>query len=306
MGKIIECKNITKKYGSVKALDNLNFNLYDGDIYGLVGANGAGKSTLLKILAGHIKKNSGELIIFSEENKNIDLVRSEIGFLVENPGFYSYMSGKKNLEYQCVLKDISYGKDIENLAKEFKIYEALYKNVKDYSTGMKQRLGLVAATMNKPKILILDEPINGLDPTGIIELRNFILTINKEWNTTIIVSSHILNELSLIATRIGFIKDGVMVDELTAEELKEKSKMCIKIILEAKDVKSSIVIIESEFNINDYKILPNNEVEVYDEIDIKEIQRKLASHDIYPISIFNKENSLEDYYMELMVGAKDE
>lgn len=306
MEKIIECKNITKKYGSVKALDKLDFNLYDGDIYGLVGANGAGKSTLLKILAGHIKKSSGELIIFSEENKNIDKIRGEIGFLVENPGFYSYMTGKKNLKYQCALKDISYGKDIENLAKEFKIEEALTKKVKDYSTGMKQRLGLVAATMNKPKILILDEPINGLDPTGIIELRNCILKINKEWNTTIIVSSHILNELSLIATRIGFIKDGVMVDELTAEELKEKSKMCIKVILEERDIKNSVAIIESELNINDYKILPNNEIEIYDEIDIKEIQRKLASHDIYPIAILNKENSLEDYYIELMGGAKGE
>ena len=304
MEKIIECKSITKTFGNIKALNDLDFNLYDGDIYGLVGANGAGKSTLLKILAGHIKESSGEVIILSENGDNHNKVREEMGFLVENPGFYSYMTGKKNLKYQCDLKGINYDSEIEDLAKEFKIDNALNKKVKGYSTGMRQRLGLVASMINRPKILILDEPINGLDPTGIIELRNFILKINKEWNTTIIISSHILNELSLIATRVGFIKDGHMVDELTSEELKERSKMCIKLIVENEDSSKVIAILEEELKITDYKVLSDGEIEIYNDINIIDIQRKLASHDIYPKSISNKENSLEDYYIELMGGNK--
>lgn len=304
MEKLIECKSITKTFGNIKALNDLDFNLYDGDIYGLVGANGAGKSTLLKILASHIKESSGEVIILSENGDNHNKVREEMGFLVENPGFYSYMTGKKNLKYQCDLKGINYDSEIEDLAKEFKIDNALNKKVKGYSTGMRQRLGLVASMINRPKILILDEPINGLDPTGIIELRNFILKINKEWNTTIIISSHILNELSLIATRVGFIKDGHMVDELTSEELKERSKMCIKLIVENEDSSKVIAILEEELKITDYKVLSDGEIEIYNDINIIDIQRKLASHDIYPKSISNKENSLEDYYIELMGGNK--
>lgn len=302
MEKLIECKSITKTFGNVKALDELDFNLYNGDIYGLVGANGAGKSTLLKVLAGHIKESSGEVVILSENSQNHNKIREEMGFLVENPAFYSYMTGKANLKYQCDLKNISYGSDIEDLSKEFKIDNALNKKVKGYSTGMRQRLGLVAATMNKPKILILDEPINGLDPTGIIELRNFILKINREWNTTIILSSHILNELALIATRFGFIKNGHMVDELTAEELKDKSRMCIKLFVKEDESSKTIAILEEDLKITNYKVLSSGEIEIYDDIDIIEIQRKLASCDIYPRSISNKENSLEDYYIELMGG----
>ena len=153
MEKIIECKSITKTFGNIKALNDLDFNLYDGDIYGLVGANGAGKSTLLKILASHIKESSGEVIILSENGDNHNKVREEMGFLVENPGFYSYMTGKKNLKYQCDLKGINYDSEIEDLAKEFKIDNALNKKVKGYSTGMRQRLGLVASMINRPKIL---------------------------------------------------------------------------------------------------------------------------------------------------------
>lgn len=304
MEKIIECKSITKTFGNIKALNELDFNLYDGDIYGLVGANGAGKSTLLKTLAGYIKEDSGDVMILSEHGSGINKMREEMGFLIENPGFYSYMTGKKNLKYQCDLRGISYSKEIEELAKEFKIENALNKKVKGYSTGMRQRLGLVAATMNKPKILILDEPINGLDPTGIIELRNFILKINKEWNTTVIISSHILNELALIATRIGFIKNGHMVDELTAEELKEKSKMCVKLVVENDDTNKTVAILEENLKITDYKVLSDGEIEIYDEVNIRDIQRELATHDVYPKSISNKENSLEDYYIKLMGGNK--
>lgn len=171
---------------------------------------------------------------------------------------------------------------------------------------MKQRLGLVAATMNKPKILILDEPINGLDPEGIVELRNFLLRINREWKTTIIISSHILNELSLIATRIGFIKNGKIIEESTIEELKEKSISYMALKFDEESINKAVAILETELNISNYKVKNNGLIEIYKNIEINEVLRKLSSNNIYPITFENKTNSLEDYYIELMGGKINE
>lgn len=305
MEKLLECKNITKKFGGKTALDDFSVSLYDGEIYGLVGPNGAGKSTFLKILAGYTNASTGTLELFSEES-NLYRVRRNMGFLIENPAFYTYMTGKNNLKYQCELKGINYNDDIINLTKEFKIFDALEKKVKSYSTGMKQRLGLVAATMNKPKILILDEPINGLDPEGIVELRNFLLRINREWKTTIIISSHILNELSLIATRIGFIKNGKIIEESTIEELKEKSISYMALKFDEESINKAVAILETELNISNYKVKNNGLIEIYKNIEINEVLRKLSSNNIYPIAFENKTNSLEDYYIELMGGKINE
>lgn len=305
MEKLLECKNITKKFGGKTALDDFSVSLYDGEIYGLVGPNGAGKSTFLKILAGYTNASTGTLELFSEES-NLYRVRRNMGFLIENSAFYTYMTGKNNLKYQCELKGINYNDDIINLTKEFKIFDALEKKVKSYSTGMKQRLGLVAATMNKPKILILDEPINGLDPEGIVELRNFLLRINREWKTTIIISSHILNELSLIATRIGFIKNGKIIEESTIEELKEKSISYMALKFDEESINKAVAILETELNISNYKVKNNGLIEIYKNIEINEVLRKLSSNNIYPIAFENKTNSLEDYYIELMGGKINE
>lgn len=305
MEKLLECKNITKKFGGKTALDDFSVSLYDGEIYGLVGPNGAGKSTFLKILAGYTNASTGTLELFSEES-NLYRVRRNMGFLIENPAFYTYMTGKNNLKYQCELKGINYNDDIINLTKEFKIFDALEKKVKSYSTGMKQRLGLVAATMNKPKILILDEPINGLDPEGIVELRNFLLRINREWKTTILISSHILNELSLIATRIGFIKNGKIIEESTIEELKEKSISYMALKFDEESINKAVAILETELNISNYKVKNNGLIEIYKNIEINEVLRKLSSNNIYLIAFENKTNSLEDYYIELMGGKINE
>lgn len=305
MEKLLECKNITKKFGGKTALDDFSVSLYDEEIYGLVGPNGAGKSTFLKILAGYTNASTGTLELFSEES-NLYRVRRNMGFLIENPAFYTYMTGKNNLKYQCELKGINYNDDIINLTKEFKIFDALEKKIKSYSIGMKQRLGLVAATMNKPKILILDEPINGLDPEGIVELRNFLLRINREWKTTIIISSHILNELSLIATRIGFIKNGKIIEESTIEELKEKSISYMALKFDEESINKAVAILETELNISNYKVKNNGLIEIYKNIEINEVLRKLSSNNIYPIAFENKTNSLEDYYIELMGGKINE
>ncbi|MGI5950027.1 ABC transporter ATP-binding protein [Peptoniphilus sp.] len=305
MEKIIEIKNLNKIYTKTKALDNLDFNLYDGDTYGLVGANGAGKSTLLKILAGYIEKNSGDVNVFDKNlDKNTE-IRNSFGFLIEEASFYSYFTGMQNLKYLADLKGIEIPKETFEIAKLFKIDNALNKKVKAYSTGMKQRLGIVAALMNRPRVLILDEPINGLDPEGIVDLRNVLLRINKEWNTTIVVSSHILNELSLIANRIGFIKKGKMLQELTREELDSKVKDYIKIVGENENLNKIVNILEEDLKIENFKVMDNNEIRVFDKIDILTIQKEMAKHNIYLNEIYHKKSTLEEYYVKLM-GGQDE
>lgn len=305
MEKIIEIKNLNKNYTKVKALDNLAFNLYDGDIYGLVGANGAGKSTLLKILAGYIDKDSGDVNVFNKNlDKNIEL-RNSFGFLIEEASFYSYFTGMQNLKYIADLKGIEIPKETFEIAKLFKIDSALNKKVKAYSTGMKQRLGIVAALMNRPRVLILDEPINGLDPEGIVDLRNFLLKINKEWNTTIVVSSHILNELSLIANRIGFIKNGKMLQELTREELDSKVKDYIKIVGEKNNLNKIVNILEENLDVKDFKVMDKGEIRVFDDIDILTIQMEMAKNNIYLNEIYHNKSTLEEYYVKLMGGQNE-
>lgn len=305
MEKIIEMKNLNKSYSNTKALDNLDFNLYDGDIYGLVGSNGAGKSTLLKILAGYIDKDDGEVNVFDKDlDKNIE-IRNSFGFLIEEASFYSYFTGIQNLKYIASLKGIEVPKETFEIAKFFKIDHALNKKLKTYSTGMKQRLGIVAALMNRPRVLILDEPINGLDPEGIVELRNFLIKINKEWNTTIVVSSHILNELSLIANRIGFIKNGRMLEEITREELESKVKDYIKIVGEKNNLNKIVNILEEDLNIENFKVMANDEIRVFDKVEILTIQREMAKNNIYLSEIYHKKSTLEEYYVKLM-GGKDE
>ncbi|RVU55199.1 ABC transporter ATP-binding protein [Anaerosphaera multitolerans] len=307
MEKLIEIKELNKSFGNVKALDNLNFNLYSGDIYGLVGENGAGKSTLLKVIAGHINKTSGSCTVLNMDLDKSFEFRKECGFLIESPAFYSYMTGIKNLNYLAELRNIKIDNEILEIAEFFNIDSVLNKKVKGYSTGMRQRLGILAAVMHKPRILILDEPINGLDPSGIIDLRNFLLKINKEWNTTIIVSSHILNELSQIANRIGIIKNGSMLEEITLEDLKERNKKFLKLVpFEKEELPKVVNILEEKLKIYDFKVMPNSVIEIYSGADRLIIQKTLAKNDIYLSSISIEENTLEEYYMDLVGGGEND
>lgn len=299
---IIETRNLNKKFGNFQALKNLNLNIEEGDIYGLVGPNGAGKSTLLKILAGHINKSDGTLKIFEKESQeDLNKARSQMGFLIENAAFYDYMTGKQNLIYIAKLKGLDpKNEDIWDLCKTFKIDDSLNKKVKSYSTGMKQRLGMVAATMNRPKILVLDEPINGLDPQGIVELRNFIKKINLEWSTSIIISSHILSELSVVANKFAFIKKGELIEEISLEKLHEKSKRYYELEFEDPDLKKALPILEENKFIEDHKVKNDSFVEVYNEVDIKKLQELLGKNGIFLKSYKKNEGNLEDYYVNLM------
>lgn len=275
--------------------------VYENDIYGLVGPNGSGKSTILKLIAHWIRPDRGSIELFDYSNNESYKALEKMGFLIEEPVFYDYLTGKDNIKYLGKIKNIKPDLAME-IVREFRIDDQMKKKVKTYSTGYRKSLGLAVAMMNRPNILVLDEPVNGLDPERIVDLRNLLLKINREWNTTIVLSSHLLNELSLIATRYGFIKNGVLLEEISQEELLDKSRQFIEIHLEPDDLKKTIVLLEEYFNMNEYRILPKGELRIYESLNVLDIQKLLIKHEIYTLSIKNKNSSLEDYYLNLLGG----
>lgn len=296
---VIETKQVTKSYGSFLALDHVDIHVKRGEIYGLIGDNGAGKSTLLKLLAGHSYVTEGEVRLFGKyEEKELENSRKKIGFMVEQPGFFPNMTVEQTLNYYCIQKGIPNRKKVDEMLKLTGISEKRRSKCKTLSLGQKQRLGLAIAMLGEPQVLVLDEPINGLDPSGILEFRHLLQRLNEEKNITILLSSHILTELQQIATMYGFLNKGILIEEISAHALQEKCSGCIEITLS--DVETYAVLIEKNFPEEMYKILPENNVRIYKPQLQAEVYSKLASeNDIYITGMKTIETSLEDYYMEL-------
>ena len=217
MDYIVQTKNLNKQYKYKHALKNFNITINKGDIYGLIGVNGAGKSTLIKIIAGITQQTDGELYLFGS-NKNLDEQRRKIGAVIENPAFYPNMSASQNLEYYATVMGIENKTIINDLLLKVKLDPKSNQPFRQFSLGMKQRLGIAFALLNNPEFVILDEPTNGLDPVGILELRDVILELNKA-GVTFLICSHILAELSQIATKYGIVNNGEFIKELTNEDL---------------------------------------------------------------------------------------
>lgn len=296
---VIETKQITKSYGSLLALDHVNIHVKKGDIYGLVGDNGAGKSTLLKLLAGHCYATEGEIQLFGRYGeKELEDSRKKLGCIIEQTGFFPSMTVEQMLKYYCIQKGIADGKKVVELLKLTGIAEKRNSKCKNLSLGQRQRLGLAIALMGEPQLLVLDEPINGLDPSGIIEFRNLLHRLNEEKNITILLSSHILAELQQIATVYGFLSNGVLIEEISAHSLYEKCSDCIEITVS--DVKKYSVLLEKNFPGETYKVLPKNDIRIYRPQEQAEIYSKLAAENgIYITGMKTIQSSLEDYYMEL-------
>lgn len=296
---VIETKQITKSYGSLLALDHVNIHVKRGDIYGLVGDNGAGKSTLLKLLAGHSYPTEGEVQLFGKYGeKELGSSRKKIGCMIERPGFFPNMTVEQILNYYCIQKGMPDRKKVAELLKLTGIAEKRNSKCKNLSLGQKQRLGLAIALMGEPQLLILDEPINGLDPSGIIEFRNLLYRLNEERNITILLSSHILAELQQIATVYGFLSKGVLIEEISAYALHEKCSDCIEITVS--DVEKYSVLLEKNFPNETYKVFPENNIRIYRPQAQIELYGKLAfENSIYIIGMKTIQSSLEDYYMEL-------
>ncbi len=306
MGTVIKTNNLVKKYGEYTALDNVNITVNQGDIYGLVGDNGAGKTTFFRILTGQSNATSGSFELLSKyTEKDLNSVRRRMGTIIENPSFYSNMTLEQNMEYYRIQRGIPGKENVSKVLKEVGLFEVRKKKFSKISLGMKQRLGLALVLLGEPEILILDEPINGLDPSGIIEIRNLLLKLNREKNITIIISSHILTELSNIATCYGILSKGKVVEELTVEELNERCKSYLEI--NVTDPKKLVVLLEKELDYKNYKVMPDGLIQLFDKSPIiEEISKVAVSNGIGLKGLKEKVVNLESYYMELIRGVKND
>ncbi len=302
---VIKARNVTKSYGKRKVLDNLSMNIKKGDIYGFVGKNGAGKSTMIRVFAGLVIPNEGEIELFGHtEESKIRKERSRIGTLIETPALYLNMTAKENLELIKIQRGIPGTKCIEEALELVGLKDIENKKTKNFSLGMKQRLGIAMALINDPEVLLLDEPINGLDPIGIKELRELLIKLNKERGITVLISSHILSELTLISNRFGFINNGELIEEMTASELADKSRNYLH--LKVKDASETSIILENELGIKDYEVFPDNVIKIYDEFDEENISLTLYKHNIRVKEIMPIEESLEEYFTKLVGGMDNE
>lgn len=303
---ILATKRLTKKYGDTAVVEEVSLNVKKGRIYGLLGRNGAGKTTIMKMVLGLISISSGEVEIFGEKVKgNEKKIFSRIGSIIETPSFYSYLTGTENLEIFSRLR----GTVKRNAVKSaLEIVGLSYKDSKafsSYSLGMKQRLGIANAILNDPEILILDEPTNGLDPVGIVEIRNFLQQLCHEQGKTIIISSHILSEMALLVDDIGIINEGHLLKEISISELEEKNKKYIEIKVDS--VPKATQLLEQRLKCKRYAVTDKNCIEVYDEnLDTAAIADCLVTHGVGLSSLYFKHETLEDYFTEMTGGAKFE
>ena len=301
MEYILETDNLTKAYGKKKALDNVSIHVKEGDIYGLVGRNGAGKTTFMKVTGGLANATSGSYSLFGKTGPQLKDARTNIGLLIEDPGLLPDVSGVENLWLKCIALGLKDKSEPKRLMEQVGLGDVLKLHTKKYSFGMKQRLGLALALVGDPKLVILDEPINGFDPQGIKSVREMILKKKSE-GTTFIISSHILGELSKISTRYGFINNGKLIEESSSEELLTKCRS--KIVLSTSDIPKACTTIE-KIGFKDYKVKDGGIINIYEQIDrTGDITNALAKESVATIEIYKKYESLEDYYVNLV--GKDE
>lgn len=302
MGNIISIRNLNKNYGKKNILDNLSMNLKKGDIYGLVGKNGAGKTTLIRIILSLASYDSGEIELFGEIDEKKKLYEhKKIGNIIETPSFYSFLTAKQNLEYYRIQRGIVGEKSIDEILEMVGLGDVGNKKFKKFSLGMKQRLGLALALLGEPELLILDEPTNGMDPMGIKEVREVLINLNKKNGVTILVSSHILGELSQLANCYGFLKDGKIIEEISSEELNEKCRN--HLLIKVDDCKKAAVILEKVLDNNSYEVLPDRFIKIYNKLDEPQlINRALVENGVEVYSLERVGVNLEDYFVDLIGG----
>lgn len=300
---ILKTYNITKKYGNQVAVNNVNMTIRKGEIYGFIGQNGAGKTTLIRLITGLIHKTGGEIELLGATGEaELNKSRTMVGSLIETPSFYTNMTARENLEVSRLVRNIPGKKCIDEVLELVGLKDVEKKKVKNFSLGMRQRLGIANALMGNPKLLILDEPINGLDPMGIVEIRELLKKINKEKDMTILISSHILSELSELATTYGIISNGKLIEEITAEELAEKCRQYID--LKVDDTSRAVTLLERELGISDYEVLEDKKIKVFSNLEnVGEVNSILSKSGVIVQSISIKGENLEEYFMNKIGGV---
>jgi len=303
MEYVLETNNLEKKYKNFNAISNLNIHVEKGAIYGLIGKNGAGKTTLIRLICGLQNPTKGTYSIYGINNKdkNILETRKRIGAIIEYPSIYMDMSAKDNLIEQYKIIGMPSYDGINELLKLVGLENVEKKKAKNFSLGMKQRLGIAICLASKPDFLILDEPINGLDPQGIIEIRELIIDLNKKENITILISSHYLDELSKIATHYGFLDKGTIIKEISSGELNEKTQR--KIELKVSNLNECVKYLE--LNKISYEVINSKKLNIYGNINISNIILGLSKINCVIEEMHEKNESLENYYMNLIGGDKN-
>lgn len=300
----LETNLLTKKYKDFKAVDSLNMHVPKGSIYGLIGKNGAGKTTLIRIICGLQEPTSGNYSLYGVRNdeKRICRSRRRMGAVVETPGIYLDLSAEENIkeQYRVLGRPDDFG--IKPLLKLVGLENTGKKKAKNFSLGMKQRLGIAIALAGDPDLLILDEPTNGLDPQGIVEIRELILKLNRERGITVLISSHILDELSKLATWYGFVNDGRIMKEMSSDELETHFRKCT--VVKVSNVNALVETLDSLGS--EYKVTDENESEIFSDISISELVRELDKSGCELLSAKEKDETLESYFINLLGGKHNE
>ncbi len=302
METILKTINLSKQFKKEWALKEVNLTVKKGEIYGFIGENGAGKTTLLRIVSGLMTPTLGEVELYGERNlKNQEIFRKKIGCMVNGPSFYTSLTAEENLELIRRVKGIPGKKCIGEMLEVMSLEDAQNKKVAHFSLGMKQRLGLAAAMLGEPEFLILDEPINGLDPKGMLDMRELLKRLNNMYQVTILISSHILGELYQIGTSYGIIHKGSLVEQLTREEVARRSRKALRIQVD--HVEKATSLIEEALHTRNFEVYPDHIIRLYEEI--KEpgyLCKLLVQNEIMVSQLTEEEGSLEKYFLEKVEG----
>lgn len=296
---VLSLNGLTKQYGHTCAVDHVSMNIRKGDIYGFIGQNGAGKTTLIRLVTGLIYPNQGDISLFGQSGITaLAAARKRIGSIIEGPAFFPKMSAYDNLEYYRLQRGIPERQIIDQVLKTVQLTDTGRKQFRQFSLGMKQRLGMALAIMGRPDFLILDEPINGLDPMGIVEFREIIKRLQQEQGMTILVSSHILSELSQVATRYGIIHQGRLVTEITGEQLAVETKRCLSVKVD--NPQGAAMVLEEKMQVHNFEVLPGNELRIYAFLDNpSEITFQLSTNGIRVESCSEVGATLESYFLQI-------
>lgn len=301
MDYVLQTNRLTKRYKSFQALNGLTMHVPKGSIYGFVGKNGAGKTTLIRLICGLQEPTSGDFSLYGIPGNSRDIIRSRrrMGAVVETPSIYLDMTAEENLKQQYLILGLPSFDGIQELLKLVGLENTGKKKAKNFSLGMKQRLGIAIALAGDPDFLVLDEPVNGLDPQGIVEIRELILKLNRERQITVLISSHILDELSRLATHYGIIDNGWMVKELSAKELEAACRKCIR--MEVTDIKALARVLDGMEL--EYKMISQTTADVFARVNISQLTLALAKEGCEVLSLQEKDESLESYYISLVGGG---
>lgn len=303
---ILRTNKLTKKYKDDFALKNVNVSIKKGEIYGFIGQNGAGKSTLLRLVTGLAFPSSGSIELFGNANLNeLTDAQKRMGAIIENPALFLNMSAYENLEVHRLQKGIPGNECIPKTLELVGLADTGKKKAKNFSLGMKQRLGLGIALLSDPELLILDEPTNGLDPMGIVELRELIKKLNREKGLTVLVSSHILSELHQVATSFGIIHKGKLLEELTAKELDEKCRQHLRIKVDQPS--KGAIVLEDTLSTTDFEVMPDGTMKLYHYLDdVRTVSHALTTNGLVIEHLSQNGDSLESYFTKLVGGAEND